>query len=46
MAERFTCERDGFVMPGETDDEPAARGERHIAELHFDLDWKSCASSR
>jgi predicted small metal-binding protein len=37
MAEVFTCERDGFVMRGETDDELAAKVERHIAEAHPDL---------
>ena len=30
----FTCERDGFVMRGETEDELAAKVERHIAEAH------------
>ena len=33
----FTCERDGFVMRGETEDELAAKVERHIAEAHPDL---------
>lgn len=37
MAKVFTCERDGFVMRGETDDELAAQVERHIAEAHPDL---------
>jgi predicted small metal-binding protein len=37
MAEEYTCERDGFVMRGETDDELAAQVERHIAEAHPDL---------
>jgi len=34
MAEVFTCEKDGFVMRGENDDELAAKVERHI---HPDL---------
>jgi predicted small metal-binding protein len=37
MAKLFTCERDGFVMRGKTDDELAAKVERHIAEAHPDL---------
>ena len=37
MARQFTCERDGFVMRGETDEELAAQVERHIAEVHPDL---------
>jgi hypothetical protein len=37
MAKVFTCERDGFVMRGETDDELGAQVERHIAEAHPDL---------
>jgi predicted small metal-binding protein len=37
MAKVFTCERDGFVMRGEYDDELAAKVERHIAETHPDL---------
>jgi len=36
----FTCERDGFVMRGETEDELAAEVERHIAEVHPDLAGK------
>jgi hypothetical protein len=40
MAKEFTCERDGFVMSGETDDELAAQVERHIAEAHLDLAGK------
>jgi predicted small metal-binding protein len=32
----FTCERDGFVMRGDTEDELAAKVERHIAEAHPD----------
>ena len=36
----FTCERDGFVMRGETEDELAAKVERHIAEAHPDLAGK------
>ena len=37
MAMVFTCERDGFVMRGETDDELAPQVQRHIAEAHPDL---------
>ena len=37
MAKVFTCERDGLVMRGETDDDLAAQVERHIAEAHPDL---------
>jgi hypothetical protein len=37
MAKEFTCERDGLVMRGETDDELVAHVERHIAEGHADL---------
>jgi len=37
MAKVFTCERDGFVMRGETDDELAPQVQRHIAEAHPDL---------
>jgi predicted small metal-binding protein len=40
MAKLFTCERDGFAMRGETDDELAAQVERHIAEAHPDLAGK------
>jgi predicted small metal-binding protein len=36
----FTCERDGFVMRGDTEDELAAKVERHIAEAHPDLAGK------
>jgi hypothetical protein len=37
MTKEFTCELDGFVMRGETDDELVAHVERHIAEVHVDL---------
>lgn len=37
MAVMFTCERDGFVIRGESDDELAAKVERHLAEAHPDL---------
>jgi hypothetical protein len=37
MAKEFTCELDGFVMRGETDDELVAHVERHIADAHADL---------
>jgi predicted small metal-binding protein len=36
----FTCERGGFVMRGDTEDELAAKVERHIAEAHPDLAGK------
>jgi hypothetical protein len=41
MARVFTCERDGFVMRGETDDELAAQVERHIAEAHLGVRAKA-----
>ena len=37
MAKEFTCELDGFVMRGETDDDLVAHIEHHIAEAHADL---------
>lgn len=37
MAKEFMCERDGFVMHAETEDELAAQVERHLAEAHPDL---------
>ena len=37
MVKEFTCERDGLVMRGETDDELAAKVESHIAKAHPDL---------
>jgi hypothetical protein len=37
MTREFTCELDGYVMRGETDDELVAQVERHIAEAHTDL---------
>jgi hypothetical protein len=37
MARVFTCERDGFVMHGETEDELADQVERHVSEAHPDL---------
>jgi hypothetical protein len=37
MSKVFTCERDGLVMRGETDDDLAAQVERHIAEAHPDF---------
>jgi hypothetical protein len=36
----FTCERDGFVMRGESEHVLAAMVERHIAEAHPDLAGK------
>jgi hypothetical protein len=33
----FTCERDGLVMHGETDDELVANVLDHVAEAHPDL---------
>jgi hypothetical protein len=37
MAKVFTCERDGLVMRGQTEDALAAQVERHIAQAHPDL---------
>ena len=37
MAKLFTCERDGFGVHGETDDDLVAQVERHIAEARPDL---------
>jgi hypothetical protein len=37
MAMTFTCERDGVVLRGETDDELVATVERHVAVSHPDL---------
>ena len=37
MTLEFTCELDGHVMRGETDDELVAQVGRHIAEAHADL---------
>jgi predicted small metal-binding protein len=37
MTTEFTCELDGYVMRGETDDELVAQVERHIAAAHADL---------
>lgn len=37
MDKEFTCELDGFVMRGESDDDLVTRVERHIAEAHPDL---------
>ena len=37
MAKLFACERDGFGMRGETDDDLVAQVERHIAKAHPDL---------
>jgi hypothetical protein len=37
MTQEFTCELDGFVMHGESDDELAAAVEQHLAEAHPDL---------
>jgi predicted small metal-binding protein len=33
----FVCERDGFEMRGETDEELADQVEQHIARAHPDL---------
>jgi hypothetical protein len=40
MAKTFTCERDGVVISGDTDDELVANAERHIREHHPDLEGK------
>jgi hypothetical protein len=37
MAKTFTCERDGVVLRGETDDELVANIEQHVATSHPDL---------
>jgi hypothetical protein len=37
MAKAFTCERDGTVIRGATDDELVANVERHVREAHPDL---------
>jgi hypothetical protein len=40
MRLEFTCELDGYVMRGETDDELVGQVERHLAEAHADLAGK------
>jgi hypothetical protein len=40
MAKEFTCERDGLVMRGESDEDLVAQVERHIADAHPDLAGK------
>jgi hypothetical protein len=37
MAREFTCERDGLVMRGETDDELVAKVQDHLDDAHPDL---------
>jgi hypothetical protein len=37
MAKAFTCERDGSVIRGATDDELVANVERHVRDAHPDL---------
>ena len=37
MAKTFTCERDGVMLRGETDDELVANVEHHVATSHPDL---------
>jgi hypothetical protein len=37
MTRVFTCERDGYAMRGETDDDLAVQVERHLADAHPDL---------
>ena len=37
MVKVFVCERDGFEMRGETDEELADQVEQHIARAHPDL---------
>ena len=34
MAKTFTCDEDGEVIRGETDDELVANAEKHLAEKH------------
>jgi predicted small metal-binding protein len=55
MAKLFTCERVGFGMRAESDDELAAHVERHMAQAHADLagrlaalpdDWRSYFAKR
>ena len=55
MATVFTCERDGFGMRAETNDELAVQVDRHMAEAHADLaakldalpdDWRSYFAKR
>jgi hypothetical protein len=40
MDGEFTCQLDGHVMRGETDDDLAAHIDRHLAEAHPDLAGK------
>jgi steroid delta-isomerase-like uncharacterized protein len=40
MAKTFTCERDGVVIRGESDNELVARVERHVNQSHPDLAGK------
>jgi hypothetical protein len=37
MTKTFTCERDGIVLRGETDDALIANVEQHVATSHPDL---------
>jgi hypothetical protein len=37
MATTFTCERDGIVLRGETEDDLVANVEQHVVTLHPDL---------
>jgi hypothetical protein len=37
MTRTFTCERDGLVLRGDTDDVLIANVERHVATSHPDL---------
>jgi hypothetical protein len=37
MEKTFTCERDGTVIRGATDDELVANVERHVRDAHPDL---------
>jgi len=40
MDGEFTCQLDGHVIRGDTDDELAAHIDRHLAEAHPDLAGK------
>jgi hypothetical protein len=37
MAKSFTCERDGTVLKGETDEQLVQNVQRHVEEKHPDL---------
>lgn len=37
MAKTFTCEQDGVVLRGDTEDDLVANVEQHLADSHPDL---------